>query len=322
MNTTTPSSSGDAPEARLRAPDRRPVEDVLRAMLECEYRRDPATDAHLSALCGLGREQTLRMLARAREAGLAEETSQAWRLTADGRAVAVRIMRAHRLTETDLARNTSMPAAEWHSHAHAAEHGMTDAQVDALADALGHPRFDPHGDPIPTREGELPEPEGQPLSSWPEGRPGVITHIEDEPPRLYARLAARGIFAGMRFVRTALPGGVCRINIEGTVEELPPELTALIRVRLPLADEGEPPAEACRLTAIAHRGAAVVVTLLPGCIGAERSRLLDLGFVPGSRVERELSSPLHGPVAYRVRGTLIALRPIQAAQILVKPISD
>lgn len=308
--------------SRLKSMDRRAVEDVLRAMLECEHRRDPATDAHVSALCGLGREDTLRMLARAREAGLAEETAQqAWRLTADGRAVAVRIMRAHRLTETDLARNSSVPAAEWHARAHAAEHALTDAQVDALADALGHPRYDPHGDPIPTREGELPEPEGQPLSSWPEGRHGVITHIEDEPPRLYAQLAARGIFAGMRFTRTARPGGVCRLDIEGATEDLPAELAALIRVRLPLADEGEVPAAACRLTAIAHRGAAEVVTLLPGCIGAERSRLLDLGFVPGSRVERELSSPLHGPVAYRVRGTLIALRPTQAAQILVKPLS-
>lgn len=317
-----PSDSSSEPATRLKSTDRRSVEDVLRAMLECEYRRDPATDAHLSALCGLGREATLHALARAREAGLAEETAQSWRLTADGRALAVRIMRAHRLTETDLARNSSVPAAEWHNHAHTAEHGMTDAQVDALADALGHPRFDPHGDPIPTREGELPAPEGQPLSSWPEGRPGVISHIEDEPPSLYAQLAARGIFAGMRFTRSALPGGVCRLDIEGAVEELPPELTALIRVRLPLTDEGEVPAEARRLNVIASGRSAEVITLLPGCIGAERSRLLDLGFVPGSRVEHELSSPLHGPVAYRVRGTLIALRAGQAAQVLVKPLSD
>ena len=65
-------------------------------------------------------------------------------------------------------------------------------------------------------------------------------------------------------------------------------------------------------------GVAQVVTLLPSCAGSERSRLLDLGFVPGSRVERVLNSPLRGPVAYEVRGTLIALRRTQSDHVLVK----
>ena len=97
------------------------------------------------------------------------------------------------------------------------------------------------------------------------------------------------------------------------------ELAALIRVRLPLSNEGEPPAGACRLCDIPRGAAATVITLLPGCIGAERSRLLDLGFVPGSRIEHELDSPLNGPAAYRLRGTLIALRQTQARQVLVQP---
>jgi DtxR family Mn-dependent transcriptional regulator len=233
-------------------------------------------------------------------------------------------MRAHRLIETDLARNSGVRAADWHALAHEAEHRLTAEEVNRLADALGHPRFDPHGDPIPTREGELPEPEGSSLAGWPSGRPGVISHVEDEPPRLFARLAALGVFADMRFVRRAAPGadgaGPCELEIEGERVALPPELAALVRVRLPLVDEGAPPPDARRLTAIGRGRAGEVLVLLPGCIGAERSRLLDLGFVPGSRVEHELDSPLRGPAAYRVRGTLIALRPSQAAQVLVRPL--
>lgn len=53
--------------------------------------------------------------------------------------------------------------------------------------------------------------------------------------------------------------------------------------------------------------------------GAERRRLLDLGIVPGTRITAELASPLNDPVAYRVRGALIALRRSQAAQIEVRP---
>ena len=51
----------------------------------------------------------------------------------------------------------------------------------------------------------------------------------------------------------------------------------------------------------------------------ERSRLLDLGFVPGSLIEHALQSPFRGPAAFRVRGTLVALRREQADQVLVEP---
>lgn len=306
--------------ARLKPVERAAVEDVLRALLECEHRCHEATEAHIGALGGLGREAGLRALVRAKEAGLADESAQAWRLTPAGRLVAVRVMRAHRLTETQLARTTSLPAEEWHGRANRAEHALTDAEVDRLADSLGHPRYDPHGDPIPTREGEFPALEGQSLLSWPAGQAGVISHIEDEPPALFARLAATGIFAGMRFVREAVsPTGACVLVIEASREELPPELAALIRVRLPHLEEGETPAGACRLSEIPRGAAAEVLALLPGCIGPERSRLLDLGFVPGSRVEHELDSPLSGPAAFRLRGTLIALRKTQARQVLVLP---
>jgi DtxR family transcriptional regulator, Mn-dependent transcriptional regulator len=314
------SASGGYALGKFKPADRAAVEDVLKALLECEYRRQEAGEAQLGALGGLGRAEGLRALGQAKAAGLADETPQAWRLTPAGREVAVRVMRAHRLTETQLARTTSLPAEAWHGRADQVEHDLSAAEVDRLADELGHPRFDPHGDPIPTRDGNFPAPEGQALMSWPEDRPGVISHIEDEPPALFAKLASRGIFAGMRFVRVASADtGGCELIIEASREKLDVELAALMRVRMPLFDEGETPAGSCRLSDIPRGASAGVLALLPGCIGAERSRLLDLGFVPGSRIEHELDSPLHGPSAYRVRGTLIALRKSQAAQVLVLP---
>jgi DtxR family transcriptional regulator, Mn-dependent transcriptional regulator len=301
--------------------EHRAVQDTLRALLECEHRRHEAGDALLSALSGLSREHTLRALAAARQTGWAEEGADGWRLTADGRVRAVQVMRAHRLTETDLARNSGLPAVKWHASASSAEHLLSTEEINALADRLGNPRFDPHGDPIPTREGLFPEAIDQPLSSWPADQPGVIAHIEDEPPRLFARLADRGIFAGMRFRRRSeeTREGEVRLVIEGRDEILPVELAGLIRVCAPTAGESPTPDAALRLSALARGCSATVLGLLSGCIGSERSRMLDLGFVPGSVVTPELASPLHGPVAYRVRGTLIALRGSQAAQVLVQP---
>ena len=64
---------------------------------------------------------------------------------------------------------------------------------------------------------------------------------------------------------------------------------------------------------------ALVQSISADCQGIERKRLMDLGFVPGSLVEVEVSSPFRDPTAYRVKGGLIALRKIQASKILISP---
>ncbi len=304
--------------ADLATPDRIAVEDVLRALLECDYRGHEATEAHLAGLSDIGRQRTARGLAEATRLGLLSAPREGiWGFSEAGRREAVRIMRAHRLTETRLARETGVPAGRWHDVAHLREHAMTIREVDALADQLGNPRFDPHGDPIPTREGHLPEPEDRPLLDWPVGETGMIAHVEDEPRELFERVDALGVIAGLRFVTRRVGDGV-GLLIEGREVTLPRELAPLVRVRALHRDESGLVAGAVRLSDLEDGGVAQVVTLLPSCAGSERSRLLDLGFVPGSRVERVLNSPLRGPVAYEVRGTLIALRRTQSDHVLVK----
>jgi DtxR family Mn-dependent transcriptional regulator len=241
-------------------------------------------------------------------------------------------MRAHRLVETRLARESGLRPERWHQHAHTAEHRLSRDEVNRLADHLDNPRFDPHGDPIPTREGNWPGVGGRPLLSWTPETRGVIDHVEDEPPALFARLARAGVYAGMRFTLHDIHPAGCRLTIEARTFDLPLELAAMIRVRPPLDSEKPVPTGACRLSDIGPGpgpgdsadadadadASADVLLLLPGCIGAERSRLLDLGFVPGSRIEYALQSPFHGPAAFRVRGTLVALRREQADQVLVQ----
>ena len=293
------------------------IEDLLRALLECENRGLEATETQLVGLSGVGRQATAKQLAVGLELGLLEAlASGVWGLTEGGRVQAIRVMRAHRLTETKLARETGLAAERWHDVAHAKEHRMTQGEVDDLADRLGNPRFDPHGDPIPTREGHFPAPKDLPLLDWAPGEPGVIAHIEDEPAELFARLAAMGLSAGLRFVSQRESGGV-GLFVEGRSLVIPHELIALLRVRPLHREEVGPVAGAIRLSDLKHKELGEVVTLLSSCVGTERSRLLDLGFVPGSRIERVLDSPLHGPVAYRVRGTMIALRRAQSDHVLV-----
>lgn len=305
--------------SQVSEPERIGVEDLLRALLEFEYRREQAGDAMIGAMAAMPHEKALPRLILAERCGMVLREGSIWTLTSQGRDLAVLVMRAHRLMETNLALHSSVPAQQWHSIAHREEHSLNREEVDQLAIRLGHPRFDPHGDPIPTKEGLLPDPEGSELLLWPEGKPAQIAHIEDEPAALYRELAERGLYAGMRLERSACIEGLCRIRVEAKTFILPGELAALMRVR-PLPPEEEPvPTDSFRLSELKQGARARVLRLLPGCMGSERSRLLDLGFVPGSLIEHDLSNPLGGSTAYRVRGTLIALRDSQAEQILAAP---
>jgi len=155
---------------------------------------------------------------------------------------------------------------------------------------MGEPRYDPHGDPIPTADGEIAPRRGQPLSELAAGEVGEIVHIEDEPASVYAQLVAEGLYPGMR-VRL-LEKTPQRVRFEGEAEEhvLAPVLAANLTVLV--LDEEPADEEALRsLASLAPGESARVVSLSALRRGLERRRLLDLGIVPGTRVSAELTSP-------------------------------
>jgi len=90
------------------------------------------------------------------DAGLAvHEPRRGLRLTAEGRRVALNVLRKHRLVETFLVNVLKMDWAQVHAEAEQLEHAVSDEVLDRLDALLGHPRQDPHGDPIPSRAGKI-----------------------------------------------------------------------------------------------------------------------------------------------------------------------
>lgn len=77
------------------------------------------------------------------------------RLTPDGRRVALNVLRKHRLVETFLVNVLKMDWSKVHDEAERLEHAISDEVLDRLDALLGHPQTDPHGDPIPSRQGKL-----------------------------------------------------------------------------------------------------------------------------------------------------------------------
>lgn len=296
--------------------ERERIEDALKHLLNREHQGRRASPESLSGALSLPRGQALQLIERMEARGLIESHDEQLRLTSEGREWAVNVVRAHRLLERYLADEARMPLAQVHDEAQRREHLLTPEQVNALEAELGYPQHDPHGDPIPSREGHIPREQGTPLTDWPLNTPARVVHLEDEPALAYQQLLAAGVKVG-QVVQVIERTPQAITLTDGTLTcRLAPAIAANISV----APAGAPkPADAVPLSRLPLHQDAVIVALDPALQGLTRRRLLDLGLTPGTLIRAEMQTPFGSPRAYRVRGTLIALRTHQAEAILVKP---
>jgi DtxR family Mn-dependent transcriptional regulator len=235
-------------------------------------------------------------------------------LTEEGRRYALEVVRAHRLWERYLADETGVDPLEWHQRAERKEHNITREQADALAERLGNPRFDPHGDPIPTADGAVFDEDVVPLTALAAGERAVVSHVEDEPHVVYAQLVALGVYPGIEVRIESKDEARIEIETDGRRFVLAPLVAQNISTRR-IDGEATTPRAMETLASLRPGEFADVVSLSPGCRGLERRRLMDLGVVPGTRVGLERRGLTGGLSAYKVRGTVIGLREEQARMI-------
>jgi len=304
-----------------RATERVQIEDALKHLYDCEYGRVPATLDSLAGALEIGRDQAARLTARLEALGLLTSEHRRLTLTPEGCSYALRVIRIHRLLESYLAERTGVDESEWHQRADQMEHRVTAAEAEALSAQLGNPTYDPHGDPIPTADGVMPSRRGLPLSALKTGAVARIVHVEDEPDEVYAQLVAARLSPGVTL--RVLDSKPDRMRIEAEWQEhvLAPVVAANLTVE-PLSDVAERVLPDRRLSSLAVGQQATVIDLSPACRGPERRRLLDLGVVPGTVIRAELVSTGGDPIAYRIRGAMIALRNAQADLIHVKLQTD
>ena len=293
------------------------TEDLLKHIYNCEYQQRIATVESLSGALGIPRGRASDLLVRSGAGGLTVTDGGSVRLTTQGRDYALRILRVHRLWEHYLAEETGVAAADWHSEAERREHDMSSEDVERLDRKMGYPVYDPHGDPIPTGAGDIAPKRGTHLTEHPVGVAAMIVHIEDEPEPVYAQLAAEGLHVGMRVeLIEVLPQRV-RFWADGEEHVLAPLLADHISVAA-VTDGAESEASDETLSGLRQGEVGHVVRLSGSCRGLERRRLMDLGILPGTRIQVEMLSPSGDPTAYRIRGATIALREEQAAQVQIR----
>ncbi|HEU4364467.1 MAG TPA: metal-dependent transcriptional regulator [Candidatus Krumholzibacteria bacterium] len=290
------------------------LEDALKHIYNHEVREDTCTLASVAGALEISTSRAVTLIGRMQSRGLVRIVDGRILLAEEGRRYALEVVRAHRLWERYLADETGVDPVEWHTRAEKQEHALTLDEANALAERLGNPRFDPHGDPIPAADGTVGGDTPLPLTVLQPGERAIVTHLEDEPPVVFAQIIALGIYVGMEVRMDARTEQRVVFDADGRKIVLAPLLAGNISIRR-LEGASDTARETATLAALEPGQSADVVRVSPACIGLERRRLMDLGIVPGTRVMYERRGLTGGLSAYRVRGTLIALREEQARLI-------
>jgi DtxR family Mn-dependent transcriptional regulator len=230
------------------------------------------------------------------------------------------MIRAHRLLERYLAEHTGYQESEWHELADRYEHRYSQDTLADISAQLGNPTHDPHGDPIPTVDGEIVMHGGKPLTDMALDAPLRIVHIEDEPEHIYAQLAAEGLYPGLEVTLIEQTPQRVKFLADGLEHILAPIFAANISV-LPIQQEmtQESPCVGESLDTLKPGQSGQVIALSPRLRGADRRRMMDLGILPGTIIHAEMNGPSGDPKAYRIRGAMIALRHEQAQLIRINP---
>ncbi|HEU4995012.1 MAG TPA: metal-dependent transcriptional regulator [Gemmatimonadaceae bacterium] len=174
-----------------------PVEDYLKAIYELERSGEPAETNAIARLLGIAPASVSGMIRRLARLGLIRhERYHGARLTAAGRRAALKTLRRHRVIEAYL---TSALGYSWdrvHDEAERLEHAASDELIDRMAEAIGEPATDPHGAPIPSRDGTLEERSVVKLSDLMPGDVARVERVSDDDAERLRYLAELGIVPG------------------------------------------------------------------------------------------------------------------------------
>jgi DtxR family transcriptional regulator, Mn-dependent transcriptional regulator len=209
----------------------RATEDYLKAIFHLAHRGAPVTTGLLAQELGVSAPSVSAMVKRLEDGSLlTRPDSRTLKLTDSGERAALRVVRRHRLLETFLARILDVPWDEVHAEAEMLEHALSDRLEDRIDAALGHPTHDPHGDPIPPRDGPHEEDWGQALDAAPPGSRFRVDRVSDRDSAALRYLGELGVYPGVLLtVEEQAPfGGPRWVRIEDERQPLGAALTRLV----------------------------------------------------------------------------------------------
>ena len=179
------------------------VEDYLKCILTAQQRQPGTlvTMGQIGAALGVAPGTVTAMVKTLAESGLvAYEPYSGVRLSEAGALLATHVQRRHRLIELFLVRKMGYDWSEVHDEAERLEHAVSDRLIERIDEMLGHPSADPHGDPIPDREGTLPASSDATLLACALHQPQRVVRVGDQSAEFLRLLEKRGLVPGSRVV--------------------------------------------------------------------------------------------------------------------------
>ena len=210
----------------------RSVEDYLKAIYRLSPQGRAASTSEIAQRLDLAPASVSGMVKRLSEQGLLEHVPyKGVQLTPGGRRAALRMLRRHRLIEAYLVAFLGYTWDTVHDEAERLEHAVSDTLVDRMAAVLGHPSVDPHGDPIPTPDGDILEVASTPLTEVPAGATVEIRQVEEGQPERLRYIASIGLRPGVRVTvvdRQPFQGPIT-IEVDGRRHAIGNELAQVVR---------------------------------------------------------------------------------------------
>jgi DtxR family Mn-dependent transcriptional regulator len=174
-----------------------PVEDYLKAIYDLERVGESAATNDIAVRLAISPASVSGMVRRLADQGLiTHEPYRGVRLTREGRTAALQTLRRHRILECYLTTVLGYPWDGVHEEAERLEHAASEELIERMAAALGDPVHDPHGAPIPTRDGRVEESTLRSLAEIPVGERVCVRQVQDDDAERLRYLAELGITPG------------------------------------------------------------------------------------------------------------------------------
>lgn len=181
----------------MSAPLSRSRQDYLKALYALSPGDEAVPPSRLAQRLGVSAPSVTNMLARLAREGLVSHAPRAGaRLTREGRRQALAMVRRHRILETFLVRVLGLDWSEVHDDAEVLEHHISDRVLEAIDRLVGHPAEDPHGHPIPDRQGRMTRRSLVPLSRLTPGARATVREIRDADAARLTRWKQLGLVPG------------------------------------------------------------------------------------------------------------------------------
>ncbi len=175
------------------------IEDYLKAIYILETEGEGATTTNIAEALSVSSASVTNMLKKLAKLKLIDHKSyKGAELTEAGEKIALEVVRHHRLLELYLKEMMGYSWDEVHDEAEKLEHHISEQFEDRIAELLNHPTHDPHGDPIPTKDGKVPEIASLAITDAEENTPYIIGRVKDQDPELLRFLEKTGVIPGVK----------------------------------------------------------------------------------------------------------------------------